>query len=390
MPTYNVTQFYFGTFADLDPVETSASSLNNTKNENAKVPGWDKGSTFDYNNMSIVQVTENDVVRGGVSDRLEENDYANRPTSQGGPIAADSFTYNLGGGDITSKIDSTFIWPVTITLKDGSTTQQNMTFVQLENGAIFSNTAAPYLAGQKVASITLGKLPLKADGTPTDAYSQYYGTGANRSLPSTTSIVCFAEDVAIRVPGGERPAGALRVGDVVETVDHGRKPVQWFDSRRLDAATLAEAPHLRPIRIAAGALGRGLPQREMLVSPQHRVLVHSRIAQRMFCVEEVLVAAKNLLALPGIAVADDVDEVVYVHFAFDQHEIVYAEGAPAESFYPGPMALRSVDAAAQRELEAIFPSIRDRRAEPARRMLSGREGRALAGRHLKNERELLS
>ena len=92
----------------------------------------------------------------------------------------------------------------------------------------------------------------------------------------------------------------LAEGDLVRTLDHGLQPVRWVGARRLSAAELAAAEKLRPIRIRAGALGPGTPRADLLVSPQHRVLVRSRIAQRMFGTDEVLVAAKQLLQIDGI------------------------------------------------------------------------------------------
>lgn len=74
-------------------------------------------------------------------------------------------------------------------------------------------------------------------------------------------------------------------------------------------------------------MGAGIPDRDLLVSPQHRVLVRSAIAQRMFGSSEVLVAAKQLLQLPGISLAEDVAGVSYVHLLFDRHEIVVSNGA---------------------------------------------------------------
>ena len=154
------------------------------------------------------------------------------------------------------------------------------------------------------------------------------------------------------------------------------------------------SPHLRPIRIRAGALGDESPARDLIVSPQHRVLVRSKIAQRMFGADEVLVAAKQLLAHDGVELADDLTDVFYVHFLCERHEIVYSEGALTESLYPGPEALKSIGPAAMDELHELFPQLQDLSEglefEPARPLLKGREARSMAERHVKNEKPLVS
>ena len=73
-----------------------------------------------------------------------------------------------------------------------------------------------------------------------------------------------------------------------------------------------------------------------ITSPQHRVLVRSRIAQKIFGTDEVLVAAKQLCQLDGIDIALDLGAVTYVHFLFDAHQVVFSNGAETESFLPVP------------------------------------------------------
>lgn len=204
--------------------------------------------------------------------------------------------------------------------------------------------------------------------------------------------VCFASGTLILTSRGEMPVEELVVGDLVATRDADFQPIRWIGGKRLDAITLAAMPQLRPIRIRAGALGRNSPTADLLVSPQHRILVRSKIAQRLFGANEVLVAAKQLLLIDGIDVAQDVAEVEYVHFLFDEHQVVISNGAETESLYTGLEALRSVGHAAREEIFAIFPELRDRdpqeRPEGARRLLTGCQGRKLAHHHAQNMRPL--
>lgn len=206
--------------------------------------------------------------------------------------------------------------------------------------------------------------------------------------------VCFVRGTLIETDRGPVAIEKLRKGDLVVTRDAGLQPVRWIGSKKLAGSVLEENPQLRAIRIRAGSLGNGAPTQDLLVSPQHRVLVRSKIAQRMFGTNEVLVAAKQLLLLDGIDVADDLREVEYYHILFDDHQVVISNGAETESLYTGPQALKSVGAAALEEIFTIFPELRDRdpaeRPQSARMLLSGRQGRRLAHRHVQKERPLMT
>ena len=162
---------------------------------------------------------------------------------------------------------------------------------------------------------------------------------------------------------------------------------------QVTATEAACNPDLMPVRIAVGALGGGLPRRDLMVSGQHRVLVRSRIASRMFESEEVLVAARHLIGMPGITVAQDLGTITYVHFLCDAHQVVLAEGAPVESLYPGPMALRALPAGSVQEILALFPDLiglGSPRLVPARPLVKGAQGRSLTERHVKNGIDLLA
>lgn len=204
-----------------------------------------------------------------------------------------------------------------------------------------------------------------------------------------TGVLCFARGTMIETDRGSAAIEELQCGDRVKTLDHGFQPIRWIGSRRISAAELAANPKLRPIRIRAGALGRGLPEADVVVSPQHRVLVSSRIAERMFGAREILVAARQLLPVEGIDQVYEFDSVDYFHFLFDRHQIVFAEGAPMESLFTGIEALKEVSAEARREIFEIMPDLMRLSAEtlpdPARPLIqNGRIARKLAARHARN------
>ena len=122
------------------------------------------------------------------------------------------------------------------------------------------------------------------------------------------------------------------------------------------------------------------------------MLVRSKIAQKMFGTNEVLVAAKQLCQIDGIDIADDLAEVEYFHMLFDRHEVVISNGAETESLFTGPEALKAVGAAAREEIFALFPELKDRDYTPAaaRKLATARMGRKLAVRHAQNRKPLVS
>ncbi|MBD9527837.1 Hint domain-containing protein [Paracoccus sp. PAR01] len=209
-------------------------------------------------------------------------------------------------------------------------------------------------------------------------------------VPYEELVVCFASGTFIETANGPVPVNNLVVGDRVLTADNEFQEIRWIGFRQLDRATLERNPNLCPVRIRAGALAPGLPETDLIVSPQHRVLVTSEISRRMFGTKDVLVAAKHLLAVNGIDILTDIDSVTYWHFLLNAHQIVMANGVATESLYTGPQALKSIDPAAVSEIFAIFPELADPSyvAVPARQIIGGRGARRLADRSVANRKPL--
>ncbi|MEJ8560559.1 Hint domain-containing protein [Yoonia sp. GPGPB17] len=170
-------------------------------------------------------------------------------------------------------------------------------------------------------------------------------------------LICFVTGTRIETVAGPVEVQNLSTGDLVVTKHHGVKPILWIGKRKLSANDLSENPKLRPVRIGASSLGKDLPERDLLVSRQHRMLISSNVVERMFEQESVLIAAIKLVQLPGIEVCDDVTEVEYVHLLLDRHEVIFAEGAPTESLYTGKEALKSISLEAREEVLALFPEL---------------------------------
>lgn len=209
------------------------------------------------------------------------------------------------------------------------------------------------------------------------------------------SAICFCRGTEIATNLGSKKVEELSAGDFIMTMDNGYQPIKWIGGSTRSAQELEAHPNLRAIRIKAGALGSGIPRIDLFTSPQHRLLISSKISQRMLKNEkEVLVAAKHLLGMDGIDWLEDGEGIEYWHFMFDRHEIVFANGAPAESLYTGPQALKALGSAARKEIFELFPNLIGADygdlCKPARSFVNGRLGRNLAERHIKNGKKLIS
>ncbi len=220
--------------------------------------------------------------------------------------------------------------------------------------------------------------------------------GNDSAIQSTTnnnvSVVCFVQGTLIlRADGRSVPVEALRIGDLVETLDHGAQPIVWTGVRSVSASQIMTRPELRPVEIAQGALGNDTPDRPLLVSQQHRIFVRSIIAERMFGTPEVLVPAKQLLGLDGVSISERMTSIDYHHFMCQRHEVVFSNNALCESLYPGEQALKTLTSLAA--TSANHPELKAASAlsyAPCRTFAKGAKARRLTMRHRKNARELVN
>ncbi len=181
-------------------------------------------------------------------------------------------------------------------------------------------------------------------------------TGPTNASGEFEDVPCFASGTLIETSEGLVRVEDLKVGDQVLTYDNGLRPVCWIGSRGLSQNQLEDKTHLKPIVIRANALGPGYPQRDLIVSPQHRILVSSAIAKRMFDCKDILLPAKKLLPLSGVDVLDDLSGGVrYHHILFDKHEIIWSNGTPTESLFLGPLTMQAISPEARQEIKELFP-----------------------------------
>ncbi|MEM5475050.1 Hint domain-containing protein [Pacificibacter sp. AS14] len=194
------------------------------------------------------------------------------------------------------------------------------------------------------------------------------------------SIVCFTPGTAIATPQGEVGAETLKEGDKVFTRDNGVQEIRWVGQKDVTELDFACQESLAPVLIQKGALGNGLPQRDLMVSPQHRVLLNSERAQLYFEEREVLAPAVHLVGMPGISRARPA-RTSYVHFMCDNHEVVLSNGAWTETFQPGEASLKGLQSAQRDEVFSLFPELATKDGltdyESARKSLKKHETRLL-------------
>lgn len=232
-------------------------------------------------------------------------------------------------------------------------------------------------------------------GVPLEVISAQEGPpndGPNAIGPDDLVPICLARGTLVDTAEGPRPVEDLAAGDAVRVLSGGHAVLRVICRRSFGPQALAQNPRLCPVRITAGSLGAGLPRRDLLVSRQHRMLVSSRVAERMFGTRDALVPAIRLIGLPGIGIATGTERVEYFHLLFDRHQVIFAEGAPTESLFTGPEALKAVSPEARAEILTIFPELA--RAEyipaPACMIPSRPQQKSLVARHIKNNKPLLA
>lgn len=196
--------------------------------------------------------------------------------------------------------------------------------------------------------------------------------GSVITFENIENIICFTPGTLILTPHGERRVESLRPGDLVITQDHGPQPLRWVGAKEVPGMG-----KFAPVRISRTLLAGA--REDLLVSPQHRVLIGNAATQLLFAQEEVLASAKHLLASGGAKLAP-CERVTYLHLMFDQHQIIYANGAATESFHVGDVGLDAVGAQAREEIFSLFPELRSDTSQygsTARFCLKAHEARLL-------------
>ena len=233
----------------------------------------------------------------------------------------------FAGTDTLLQIDGTTMPTATI-----SRFWTSMT-IDLTNEAYSSSGSATPTAGDRLEITGIGTgasppalyLQLDADYTGVDfVLSPDGGVGTDITISSTSGgPPCYLAGTRIRTDRGEVAVEALRIGDRLVITDGGTLPLRWIGTRGLITRLLPahRRAEILPVRIAAGALAEGIPARDLFVSPEH-----------LLCLDGVLIPSRALVNASSIVQVESFDAVAYFHLELPRHAVIFAEGAPAESF----------------------------------------------------------
>ncbi len=204
----------------------------------------------------------------------------------------------------------------------------------------------------------------------------------SRLIEASEGVVCFTPGTLLETPKGLKPVETLVAGDSVVTKDGGAQPILWAGSRNVSGARLYAMPDLRPVRIRRGALGGNRPEGDLIVSPDHRMVVSGSATEELWGEKEVLVAARDLIDGSGVARDLAAKSVTYHHLMLEKHHVVVANGVETESFHPAAAALDAIEEDQRLRLYDVMPSLTDDRASygpMSRRALNTAEAALLQG-----------
>jgi len=239
--------------------------------------------------------------------------------------------------------------------------------------------------GQHVGYIVTEPLVEGTDYTQTatgDVKSALQSGGVDSRLAysEVQAVPCFGPGVMIDTENGSLPVDWLATGDRLLTLDHGYQPILWIGRTRMRANDMAACTALRPVTVPADRFGPDGPIRDLVLSPEHRVLVASARIELATGNNQALAPCRFLFATSEqqADAGPFPDDFCYYHVLLARHEIIRAEGLWVESFFPGPMAMKALPPGSRRQIHRALGGADQTNAMPtARYVLNRRECVAL-------------
>ncbi len=311
------------------------------------------GTTFTLNpgaTLDVIDVQDDDGNSAGSSDNLFSDGYIDTPGDGSTPSTANN--------------DQLLSQPITLNGVTYSVGDQ----VELEFA--FETTTGETFWVIRIDGTNVG---ISGPVLPTPGTTYEVGSSADGQATPFQDVPCFTDGAMVHTPAGPIAIEKLKAGDLVLTLDHGPQPILWAGCRRPSALEFLFFPQIRPITVTKGALGPNTPNRDLVVSPKHRMMISSDMASYYFGEAEVLLTAESLIDGKTIFRTSDRAMVTYRHLLFAEHEVIFVNGAPTESLFPGTSTL-SPEALMEIDLMGIE---RDTTCQFARPALRGREAKIL-------------
>jgi hypothetical protein len=147
-------------------------------------------------------------------------------------------------------------------------------------------------------------------------------TGAGGDFITSNFTVCFCAGSLIATPAGETAVEHLKIGDLISTQDGRNVPVLWIGRQTVVPNVMG--PRGRPVRITRGALGKGLPHTDLLVTADHGMIIDGYVINAA--------ALINGTTIHTVAASDVPRTYTVYHIETAQHDVILANGAPTETF----------------------------------------------------------
>ena len=181
--------------------------------------------------------------------------------------------------------------------------------------------------------------------------------GSDRLEKQPSGVLNVMAGTRLRTGNSEVFIEDLREGDQLQTRDHGMQSVLWVGKARVARSNLHSDPDNRPICVRAGALGSGLPDADLIVSGTQQILLKGKRAHDMFARNEVLISACDLMDERRVVVENTQHHYDCYYVLLENHEVVWANNLPLESFHPAMGGLHRVGQDGRARLYGLYPHL---------------------------------
>ncbi|MES0827889.1 Hint domain-containing protein [Ruegeria sp. SCP11] len=292
----------------------------------------------------------------GVNDTIF-NDFTHGP-NQADASDQEVIASSVSGIDVGETLDARY--SISFTGSDGSTGTVHVLF---QNEESWGGSTTSY--------------PLIVSDTPLDPTVTYtFGANnVNGFVEYDDLYICFAKGTKILTVEGEKPVEELKTGDRIKTKHNGAQPIKWIGFSTVNALGKAAPIVFDPYSINN--------TEQLVLSPLHRIVREGWRAELLFGEKEVFVEAKSMVNGDSIRQVPR-PSITYYHVMLEQHEVIYANGAEAETLYLGEIARSFMTEEQLDEVSSIFPELFCETSTHVGgvllRSLTNREGKLLAER----------